>query len=245
MARLLDQPLAAFLEAGSAPAPARETPEVAAFVARVAALAYMAASQAPAAATARALATNSPEALLGAFAELLTTAPRPGGDPVAQAFLHGRLRLAQALEATGGVWRTDEAQRRLQVGRSTLQQWRDAGRVLALPVGDSFVYPTAQFAAPATDLEPPRPYPEVAPLLAAAGDALTPTELAGLLATPQAGLAGPDGVPRTGFAALAAGDGARVVAMVRHVTASPDADAHRESTERAGAATAAPALAVG
>ncbi len=227
MARLLNQPLAAFVEVPFAgPVP----PEVAAFVARVATLAFTTASVAPPGATARALAANSPQGLLGAFAELLTAGGHPATrDPVADAFLRGRVALATALEASGGVWRADEAQRHLRVSRTTLLQWREGRRVLAVPVGDSFVYPVAQFEPPATDLEPPRAYPAIADVLAAAADHLTAGELAGLLATPQPGLAVDDGPPRTGFAAIADGDGPLVVSMVRHVVASPDADAHDDA----------------
>lgn len=227
MARLLDESLATLLDV---PVTGAVRPEVAAFVARVATLAFTTASAVPPTATIRALAANTPESLLGAFAELLTTANvGPGAPaPFAAALLRGRVVLADVLARSGGVWRADEAQARLRVSRTTLLQWRDAGRVLAVPVADSFVYPVAQFAPPATDLEAPRPYPAMADVLAAARGRLTSGELAGLLATPQASLAAADGEPRTGFAAIAAGDAARVVGMVRHVGSAPDADAPAE-----------------
>lgn len=229
MARLLDEPLGALLDV---PAAGPVRPEVAAFVARIATLAFTTASVATPAATARALATNTPETLLGAFAELLTAGGRTGAAaPLAAAFLRGRVALADALARSGGVWRADEAQTQLRVSRTTLLQWREAGRVLAVPLSESFVYPVAQFAPAATDLAPPRPYPAMTEILAVARGRLTPGELAGLLATPQPGLAGADGAPRTGFATIAAGEAARVVAMVRHVTTAPDADADADAPD--------------
>lgn len=226
MARLLDEPLASLLDVPTS-GPVR--PEVAAFVARIATLAFTTASVAPPAATARALAANTPETLLAAFAELLMAGGRAGASaPLAAGLLRGRVALADALAQSGGVWRADEAQARLKVSRTTLLQWREAGRILALPLADSFAYPVAQFAPPATDLESPRPFPAIAAVVAAADGRLTAVELAGLLATPQPALAAAGGPPRTGFAAIADDDAARVVGMVRHVVSAPDADAPNE-----------------
>lgn len=222
MATLLDQPLHTFVEAHGERVP----PQTEAFVARVASLAYDVAAVSSPAALARALASGSPAALLRELAALLLA--RGIAAPEAEARLRGELAIAEALERTGGLWRADEAQAALRVSRAALHAWRAAGRVLALPLVDgSFGYPVAQFVPGASDATPPRPHPDLAAVLAAAGP-LTPHELFGFLATSQPALA-PPGAPnsaaaaRTGFEALHAGDAARVVALLAHLTTPDDA----------------------
>ena len=224
MATLLNEPLASLLDApGGTDVPA----QVEALVVRMASLALTVADSAPAAAVTRALAAGSPEAFLSAFAELLIA--RGGVTPGALAMLRGRIALADLLQQSGGVLRADEAQTRLGVTRATLQSWRDTKKVIALPLSDgSFGYPVAQFAPPATDLERPRPLPGIAEVLAASADALEPSELVALLATPQEALAGVDGRPRTGFGALAEGNVESVVGLIEHVVTPADQGAPPE-----------------
>ena len=78
----------------------------------------------------------------------------------------------------------------------------------------------AQFAPAATDLDAPRPYPAMAAVLEAAGT-LTPHELFVFLATPQEALGVDGGPARSGFEAIAAGDGERVADLVAFL-ATPD-----------------------
>jgi hypothetical protein len=216
MTTLLDEPLASLIEAHP---DAAVSPEAGALVARMASLAFSVATASGQPDVLRTLAAGTPTALLSAFAELV--AAYSPANPGARLALRGRLALAEALERTGGLWRADEAQAALGVGRATLQSWRDGRKVLALPLpGGSFGYPVAQFAPPASDLARPRPQPGLAAVLAAAGDALTSQELFLLLATSQPALAG-----QTGFEALAAGGGSEVAALVAHLTTPADAGA--------------------
>jgi len=224
MATLLNEPLANLLDT---PGITDVSAQVEALVVRMASLALTVADAAPAAAVTRALAAASPEAFLAAFAELLVA--RGVTAPGALAMLRGRIALADVLKESGGLLRADEAQARLGVTRATLQSWRDTKKILALPLSDgSFGYPVAQFAPPATDLERPRPLPGIADVLAAAGDALAPSELIALLAARRDAFAGADGRPRTGFAALAEGDVGLVVGLVAHVTTPADEGAPLE-----------------
>lgn len=127
----------------------------------------------------------------------------------------GRRALDEALAATGGAWTAEHAKDRLGVSRRTLLKWRREGRILALPRADgAFVYPVAQFGAPATDADPPRPFGAIRQILARAGEAASPDALFSLLATPQSMLADADGAPLTPFAALAAGRNDEVVAFI-------------------------------
>lgn len=221
MPTILEEPLGALVDA---PADTKVSPEAGALVARMAALAFSVATGSETLDVLRTLAAESPAAFLRAFAELtLNIAP---GDATARVALRARLELAGALERTGGLWEADEAQRVLGVKRATLQQWRDSRKVLALPrTGGSYGYPVAQFAAPASDVERPRPYSGMTPVLQAAGDAFTPQELFLLLATPQPALARAGGPARSGFEAIAAGDVDHVVSLMTYLTRPTDTGA--------------------
>ena len=224
---IFDQTLGAMV---AAPAGTKVAPEAEAVVARMAQLAFDVASSAGKGELMRALSTGSSVAFLRVFAELLVSASGPS--TAAMEALRGRLSLAEAVELSGGLWRADEAQAALGVTRATLQAWRDGGRVLALPQGDgSFAYPVAQFLAPATDLERPRPDPAISEVIRAAGDALGVHELFLLLAPPQPALPSASGEPRTGFEAIRAGDGALVAALVSHVVTPSDQRAPEEGEE--------------
>lgn len=219
MTAFFDQPVGEMIETGRN---GKVAPEAQAVVARMAQMAYDVATSVGKGDLLRALSTSSPTAFLGVFAELMSTCA-PASTHALNA-LKGRLALAQAVEASGGVWKSDEAQEHLAVSRATLQSWRDGQRVLALPLGDgSFVYPVAQFAPPASDLERPRPNPAIADVLRAAGDAIAPQELFLVLATPQPALAVEHGgAPRSGFEALRAGDGDLVASLVTHLVTPSD-----------------------
>lgn len=215
MATLFDTPFGAIL---GAPRSADLSAEGEAFVVRLAGMAANVVGQASSAAVIKALASSTPELFLAAFADLL--AASSSSAPGARAMLRGRIALMDALARHGGMWRAAEAQEQLGVTRAALQQWREAKKVIALPLVDgSFGYPVAQFAQPKTDLEKPRPLPGVAEVLAAAGDTLSPAELISLLSVPQPYLGG-----RTGFELLHV-DPDPVIAMVRHVATPDDADA--------------------
>lgn len=219
MSAFFDQPVGAILE--SAPN-GKVAPEAQAVVARMAQMAYEVATSVGKGDLLRALSTSTPTAFLGAFAELMSRcAP---ASPEALNALRGRIALAESIERSGGIWKSDEAQAELDVSRATLQSWRDSRRVLALPFGDgSFGYPVAQFAAPSSDLERPRPNPAIAEVLHAAGDAIAPQELFLLLATPQPALAlDHGGEARSGFDAMRDGDGALVVSLVTHLVTPSD-----------------------
>lgn len=215
---LLDEPLAALIDA---PGVTEVSPQVGAFVARIATLALTVGAASASPALNRALAAGTPESLLGAFADLL--AAHGVSAPGAQVALRGRIAVADVVRQAGGLWRAEEAQRRLGVTRATLQTWRAQRKVLALAMDDgSFGYPVVQFAAPPTDLGRPRPLPGLGAVLAAVGDRLAAEETLALLATPQPALGAVNGVARTGFAALAAGDVAHVVALAEHVVTPAD-----------------------
>ncbi|MBK6485655.1 MAG: hypothetical protein IPF98_02050 [Gemmatimonadetes bacterium] len=221
MTAIFDQTLGTMV---AAPAGARVAPEAEAVVARMAQLAFEVASSAGRGELLRALATGSSVAFLRVFAELLVSSTGPSA--AAMEALRGQLALAESVELSGGLWRADEAQAALGVSRATLQSWRDAGRVIALPQGDgSYAYPVAQFLPPATDLDRPRPDPAIGDVLRAAGTAIGVHELFLLLAAPQPALATAGGGERTGFEALRAGEGALVEALVAHVVTPSDAGA--------------------
>ncbi len=218
MTAIFDQTLGAMV---AAPVGARVAPEAEAVVARMAQLAFEVATSAGKGELMRALATGSSAAFLRVFSEMLVSTSGPSA--AALEALRGQLSLAESVERSGGLWRADEAQAALGVSRATLQSWRDAGRVIALPQGDgSFAYPVAQFLPPATDLDHPRPDPAVSDVVRAAGHVIGVHELFLLLASPQPALATAGGEPRTGFEALRAGDGAMVEALVTHVVTPSD-----------------------
>src|SRR5688572_2408754 len=99
-AMILDRPLEALLDA---PGVTEVCPQVEAFVARVATLALTVGAASSSAAVTRALAAGTPEALLGAFAELLVAqGPSATGAEVA---LRGRVALAEVIRRSGGLWR--------------------------------------------------------------------------------------------------------------------------------------------
>lgn len=111
----------------------------------------------------------------------------------------------------------------LRVTRQTLQQWRNQGRVLALARPDgSFSYPLAQFKRPEADTGLPRPYEVIRQINDIVGARLSPEELVGLLASPQAMLVGSDGTNSSPFAAIAAGEVEGVLALVRWVVTPAD-----------------------
>ena len=170
--------------------------------------------RAPQSALMEAAASGSNAALLRSISELVLT-ESPASEAWEAVMLRGRVALAEAVEATGGVWSTEVALERLQVSRQTLLNWRRERRVLALPrAGNTFVYPVAQFAAPGSDADVPRPYEVIQQIALRVGAHLTPEELVGLLATPQDMLARDDGHPMTPFAAIAAGAGDDVLRLV-------------------------------
>jgi hypothetical protein len=146
--------------------------------------------------------------------------------------LKGRAELLRALEESGGLWRADEAQQQLRVGRAALQAWRRDHKVLALPLPDgSFGYPIAQFAPPDSDLQAPRPFPVIETVLERVGEALTAEELFLLLATPQDVLASSSGASRSGFECMADGDEALVLAMLEHVLSGDDEGSPTSATQ--------------
>ncbi len=218
MTAFFDRPVGSIVEASGGSV----APEAQAVVARMAQMAYDVASSVGKGELLRALSTSSPTAFLGVFAELMATCAPASSDAVNA--LRGRLALAQWIEKSGGLWRADEAQEELGVSRATLQSWRDSQRILALPMGDgSFGYPVAQFAAPDSDLERPRPHPAVAEILQAAGDSIAPQELFLILAAPQPALAlARGGEPRSGFDAIRDGDGNLVASLVTHMVTPAD-----------------------
>ena len=221
MASILDQPLRALLSPDQV---GKLGPEGEAVVVRLAQMAASVALTMGKTEILCALSASTPASFLSVLAERLAGANAPTLDALEA--LRGRIALAEAVERTGGLWRADEAQRELGVSRATLQSWRDSGRVLAPPLGDgSFGYPIVQFVRPATDLEPPRPHPHVAAILAAAGSALQAPELFQVLAAPQATLADAEGRMRTGFEAMHAGDGELVAGMIAHLATPADAGA--------------------
>jgi hypothetical protein len=204
--------------------PKREPNLAEAVAARAAGLAAALVAQASAATLLHAASAPTDSAFVGALADLILESGRV--DPVAAARLRGRIALAAAIEDSGGAWSADQAQIALGVGRTTLQNWREQGRVLALEAADgSFLYPVAQFAQPASDLTAPRPYRAIADIVAAARGAVSTEELVAMLAVPQAMLTDISAHPLTPFAALAAGQEARAVELVRWAAAAADADA--------------------
>lgn len=149
------------------------------------------------------------------------------------------MALAACLEAAGGVWTADEASTRLKVKRQTLQQWRDRGRVRALQRHDgSYSSPVVQLAAPVSDTGAPRPYEAIAQITESVGSRLATEELVALLATPQPLLRDKAGQLMTPFAALALGDTAGVLDMMRWVVTPPDVDAPDVATAAQAIATA-------
>lgn len=222
MASILDRPLGSVL--GVSAKADSISPAVEAFVTRIAGVALELAQGASPAALAKALASVSSAALVGAFGELLTV-EAPGSNVKIRALLRGRVAVVQLLEASGGVWSAEEATTNLGRSRAALQKWRDGRRVIALKQADgSYKYPVAQFAPAMTDLGKPVPLSGIQDVLAVAGDVLSPEELVALLATPNE-ILGTSGGRRTGFEALADGDVDAVVAMVRHVVTADDAGA--------------------
>jgi len=218
----LDQPIGALIQKPANSHPISEAGQI--VLSRVAALVYELVLRAPKAELAQVAASGSSAAFVGGLAELLRY-ETPSTDDRLQSLLAGRLRLAKALEASGGVLLTDEATKRLGVTRSTLQNWRDTHRVLALKAADgSHLYPVGQFEQPTTDAQQPRPFEAIKEIREIVGDALTVDELIGILASPQRMLA-LDGVERTGFQALADGHAALVLDMIRHALSTDDADA--------------------
>jgi hypothetical protein len=221
MAKLIDQPLSAFLSPEQAD---RLGPEGEAVVARIAQMAASISLTMGRTELLSALSASTPAAFLSVLAERMAGASAPSLSALET--LRGRIALAEAVERTGGLWRADEAQRELDVSRATLQSWRDGGRVLALPLGDgSYGYPIVQFVRPSSDLESPRPHPDLVKILGAAGEALQVPELFQVLAAPQPTLADSAGRARTGFEAMHGGEADLVAAMIAHLVTPADAGA--------------------
>jgi hypothetical protein len=194
-------------------------------ITRVNALLYDVVRRAPQAAVMRAAAAHSNATLLQAVADLVVTEATADED-WNTALLRGTVALAACLEAAGGVWTAGEATMHLGVTRQTLQQWRDRGRVLALPRRDgSYAYPVAQFKPPVSDTGAPGPYAAIAQITKVVGSRLRPEELVALLATPQPLLRDEAGAPMTPFTALARGEAARVLALVNWIVTPSDAEA--------------------
>jgi hypothetical protein len=207
----------------SVPAPPR-SPIAESVAARAAGLAAALVDRASPATLLNAASAPTDSAFLGAMADLLLETAYP--DSVASARLRGRIALARAIEQAGGLWTADQAQHELGVKRSTLQNWRDDGRVLALAAADgSFLYPIAQFEPPATDLTRPRPFPAIAAITAKASNTLSSEELIALLCVPQPMLSDANDLAISPFDALARGREDSVLAMLDWLREDPDADA--------------------
>jgi len=219
MTTILNRPLGDFITKANRHGATHDAGEI--LIARIASLVYDLVQRAPRSAVAQAAASGSSVGMIGAVVELLQY-ETPSTDDRLRAMLTGRVALAKALQESGGILLADEATDRLSVSRATLQNWRDKGQVLALQVADgSFVYPVGQFEQPSHDATRPRPYKAIEEIRKTAGDWLTVDELIGLLVSRQDFLASADGA-RTGFQALADGDAARVIEMVRHVATPAD-----------------------
>lgn len=234
MTALLDQPLGTLLEHPTSPTPASDLAE--ALTVRMARLVYSISAGAARGELAHVLAAASPAAFFRAFVDVL--AAHQPHDVHAVLLLKGRAEVLSALEASGGLWRADEAQQQLQVGRASLQAWRRDQKVLALSLPDgSFGYPVAQFAAPPSDLHPPRPYPAIETLLQRAEGRLTAEELFLLMATPQDALvddpAAPESAWPTAFQCLARGEEERVIALVDFIVRDSDEGAPADVRETA------------
>ena len=223
MTALLNRPFLAMVGADASAADMPQASEI--LIARFSALIYTLVLRAPQASVMRAAASGSNAALVHALAEMVVT-EGPADDAWTTALLQGSVALAICLEAAGGVWTSDEATTHLRAKRQTLQQWRDSGRVLALQRHDgSYSYPVAQFEPPVSDTGVPRPYEAISQISQLVGSRLNAEELVALLATPQAMLPDAHGHPLTPFAAMAAGDTARVLDVVRWAVTPDDEDA--------------------
>jgi hypothetical protein len=219
MTTIFDRPLGDLIANASQRRATHDAGEI--LIARMASLVYDLVQRAPRSAVLQAAASGSSVGMIGAVVELLRY-ETPSSDDRVRSMLTGRVALAKALQESGGILLADEAPGHLSVTRATLQNWRDKGRVLALQVADgSFVYPVGQFEQPSNDATHPRPYKAIEEIRKTAGDWLTVDELIGLLVSRQDFLANADGA-RTGFQALADGDAARVIEMVRHVATPAD-----------------------
>ena len=217
MSALLNQPLGELLEATEHPA----SDLAEALTIRMASLTFSIGAAAGRAELLRVLSAASPAQFFSAFAEVF--AAHQPHDVRALLRLKGRAQILTALEESGGLWRADEAQQNLQVGRAALQAWRRDRKVLALPLPDgSFGYPVAQFAPPQSDLQAPRPWPIMERVLQVVGDQLTQEELFLLLATPQDALVHGEGPWPTPFQCIANGEGDLVLAMLDHLFGAAD-----------------------
>lgn len=217
MSALLKKPLEALVDAPETPA----SDLAEALTVRMASLTLSIGAAAGRGELLRALSAGSATQFLSAVVDVF--AAHQPHDLRAVLRLKGRAELLKALEESGGLWRADEAQEQLRVGRAALQAWRRDRKVLALPLPDgSFGYPIAQFAPPDSDLQAPRPYPAIETVLQFVGDALTAEELFLLLATRQDALASPDGEWRSAFECIAVGEGALVLALLEHVLGGSD-----------------------
>lgn len=224
MSRLFDSPLVDLLEVREHDSPISPTAE--ALVVRVAGLTLDAARSASETLLLRALSTSSDVALLSAVAELLMSQATTRS-ALSVAFLSGRLAVAELLEDTGGAWSEEDVLRHLGISASELQAMHARHQVLGMRrrLDRAFYYPVAQFKG-----SPRRPgsvqvLPGLDEVLATAGTSLGSASVFDILATPQESLAArtdPNSRPRSGFQALADGDVAAVVALMRRVVTSVD-----------------------
>lgn len=148
--------------------------------------------------------------------------PAVSSDVLQHAYREGARAVREAADAAGGLWSSGEVAVHLGVEESDVARWRARGEVLVLldARGRSW-YPVAQY----DDGWPGRrgrPHSGMDDILRAAG-ALPTEELLYLLSARHPALAAPDdGMPRTGWEALAAGDVSRVVGLLHWLTASDD-----------------------
>ena len=221
------------LEALGAPRTGEALPAVSqVFLLRSMRMLYELARNAPPSVMVDAAAAGSNAALVRAISELVIT-ESPASEAWEAAMLRGRVALGEILEASGGVWSTEEVMTHLAVTRQSLHQWRSTGRVLALPrAGNTFVYPVAQFVPAAADTGVPRPHPAIRWINERVDGRMSPEELVAFLATPQEMLAGSDAQPVTPFAALAAGEEEAVRRSLEWVLTPADADAPLAELDR-------------
>lgn len=93
--------------------------------------------------------------------------------------------LADLLAKTGGGFRGEDVEQMLGVSRQALLRQRQDRRILALRLGPKrFVYPAIQFVPSSTTAGRWQVHPAV-PVLMLEGGMFTPSELFGLLCTPQ------------------------------------------------------------
>ncbi|WP_337171563.1 hypothetical protein [Gemmatimonas aurantiaca] len=144
----------------------------------------------------------------------------------------GRKVVADAVEASGGAWTTEQALEQLGVDRDSFVRWREEGRVLALEgLDEALTYPVAQFTL--SGRGELRPHPVMQRMVQRAQARLSPEELFGLLTAPQPMLVDADGHPLTPLEAIASGNEDGALRLLDWVLTSSDAGAPPISAERA------------